>query len=127
MKPFANTSRTTDAARVRNPVLGPTPSIDASIIDPLCDPEWDRQIASHPNSTFFHSSAWAKVLSHTYGHVPFYLRLVRDGQLVALVPVMEVRSPLTGRRGVCLPFTDVCGPLLFEDGARELVHEELLK
>ena len=26
---------------------------------------------------------------------------------------MEVWSPLTGRRGVCLPFSDFCGPLLF--------------
>ena len=32
---------------------------------------------------------------------------------MALVPLLEVSSPLTVRRGVCLPFTDFCDPLLF--------------
>jgi hypothetical protein len=59
------------------------------------------------------------VLSKTYGHQPFYLRCFQGCEVVALVPVMEVRSPLTGRRGVCLPFADFCGPLIFsEDGSQ---------
>ena len=32
---------------------------------------------------------------------------------------MEVRSAFTGRRGVCLPFSDSCEPLIFD---REVVH-----
>lgn len=100
-------------------------AVQAQFINPLVDPEWDREVASHPNATFFHSSAWARVLAHTYGHEPFYLRLATAGQLLALVPVMEVRSRLTGRRGVSLPFTDECEPLLFGDGTFELVTDHL--
>ena len=80
---------------------------------------------SHPDYTFGHSAAWAKVLSKTYGHEPFYLRCSRHGELVALIPMMEVSSPLTGRRGVCLPFTDFCGPLMFDEGVSASAMDKL--
>ncbi len=86
---------------------------ETRFVDPIADPEWDQLVLSHPNASFFHSAAWAKVLSKTYGHKPFYIALSRDGELQALVPIMEVNSSFTGRRGVCLPFSDFCAPLLF--------------
>src|ERR1700693_5660710 len=94
-------------------------------IDPPCDADWDRLVVSHPDCSFFHSTAWAKVLCKTYGHEPVYLHCSQDCETVALVPMMEVRSPLTGRRGVCLPFTDFCGPLLFGEGGAAVVLERL--
>jgi CelD/BcsL family acetyltransferase involved in cellulose biosynthesis len=75
--------------------------------------EWDRTALLHPQATIFHTGAWAKVLCKTYGHHPVYVRWSERGKPVALMPMMEVRSPLTGRRGVCLPFTDFCEPLVF--------------
>ena len=89
------------------------PIVNTTPIDPLTDLEWDRLVATHPNSTFFHSSAWARVLHGTYGHQPFYHRFYRGDQLVAILPTMEVRSAFSGRRGTCLPFTDACEPLYF--------------
>jgi len=35
-----------------------------------------------------------------------------DGKLLALIPIMGVNSFLTGRRGVSLPFTDYCKPII---------------
>src|SRR6266446_6176079 len=99
--------------------------MEIKFIDPLCDPEWDRLTVSHPDCAFSHSAAWAKVLSKTYGHEPVYLRCSQRGELVALIPMMEVRSPLTGRRGVCLPFADFCCPLLFGENASALAIEKL--
>lgn len=96
-----------------------------TIVNPVSGPEWDRLVSSHPDATFFHSSAWAKVLCTTYGHQPVYLRFSSHGTTVALAPLMEVRSPFTGRRGVCLPFSDQCDPLLFERDAGHLVLEKL--
>jgi len=40
---------------------------------------------------------------------------------------MEVRSPFTGRRGVCLPFSDACDPLIFDPEARPLVTDQLVR
>jgi hypothetical protein len=84
-----------------------------STSDPRTDAGWDRLVASHPSANVFHTSAWANVLAKTYGHRPVYLRCSQFDRLAALVPMMEVRSPLTGVRGVCVPFADFCEPLLF--------------
>src|SRR6516162_2503219 len=100
-------------------------AMDTKLINPLCDPDWDRLVLSHPDCTFFHSAAWARVLCKTYGHEPVYLCCSQRGDPVALVPIMDVRSPLTGRRGVCLPFTDYCGPLIFSDGGSALAMHKL--
>jgi hypothetical protein len=90
-------------------------AFEISILDPTCDPRWERLVASHPGSSFFHSAAWTRVLCKTYAHKPVSLLLFRSGEPAALVPLLEVSSPLTGRRGVCLPFTDSCDPLVFAE------------
>jgi hypothetical protein len=82
------------------------------IIDPTQYDGWDDLILSHPNNTFFHSSAWARVLFESYHYTPKYFTVIDHGQLLALIPVMEVNSFLTGRRGVSLPFTDYCDPIV---------------
>jgi hypothetical protein len=66
------------------------------------------------------------VLHHTYKHQPFYLKFVYKRRLAALVPFMEVRSPFTGRRGVCVPFSDCCEPLIFEPDVKDEVRDRLL-
>src|SRR5438132_9092343 len=81
------------------------------VVNPLEHSGWDALVASHPGSSFFHRTAWARVLHETYGHLPIYFCRFADGQLEELFPVMEVSSPWTGCRGVSLPFTDVCFPL----------------
>src|SRR5207302_4984284 len=40
---------------------------------------------------------------------------------------MEVRSLFTGRRGVCLPFSDACEPLIFDPEAVGLVRDRLIR
>ena len=79
--------------------------------DPLQDSSWDSRLAAHPSGSFFQGSAWARVLQDTYGHRPIYFCRLADQELVELLPVMEVTSRWTGRRGVSLPFTDFCPPL----------------
>src|SRR5436190_11674249 len=81
-------------------------------VDPLVDPNWDNAVANLPGASFFHTAAWARVLRDTYQFQPTYFTDQRpDGTIDALVPVMEVDSWLTGRRGISLPFTDECCPL----------------
>lgn len=66
--------------------------------------------------SFFHSSMWAGVLAATYGYKPIYLTSFDGDRFAFLMPLMEVRSPLTGRRGISLPFTDRCVPFTTEAG-----------
>jgi len=101
-------------------------SLQMWIINPIHNPGWDLVIALHRNAGCFHTSAWAKVLHHTYNHQPFYLQFSRGRRLAALVPLMEVRSPFTGRRGVCLPFSDMCEPLIFDPEVTQLVRDRVV-
>jgi lipid II:glycine glycyltransferase (peptidoglycan interpeptide bridge formation enzyme) len=80
-------------------------------LDPLEYPGWDALVAAHPNGSFFHGSAWARVLRETYGHQPAYFGVIVRGRMLGLLPVMEVKSMLKGRHGVALPFTDHCAVL----------------
>ncbi len=93
--------------------------LEVASIDPTQGPEWDRLVSSHPGANFFHGSAWARVLINTYRHRPFYLHLSKEGKSFALIPLMEVASSFTGRRGVCLPFSDSCQPLVFSEANGE--------
>jgi hypothetical protein len=95
-------------------------------IDPLQYPAWDSLLAAHPGSSFFHGSAWARVLHDTYGHRPAYFCRFGAGQLAGLLPVMEVSSRWTGRRGVSLPFSDFCVPLGGGEGDHEALYEAAL-
>jgi len=82
------------------------------ILDPTQYPNWDELLISTPGSSFFHTSSWARVLKEAYGYTPKYFTEFDGGQISTLVPIMEVNSFLTGRRGVSLPFTDYCDPIV---------------
>src|SRR3972149_8867399 len=82
------------------------------VINPLDYPEVDKLFLSTRDYSFFHSSAWARVLYESYGYRPLYFTLINDRRLLALIPCMEIKSILTGKRAVSLPFTDYCEPIL---------------
>ncbi len=82
------------------------------IIDPRIYPDWDNLILTNSENSFFYSSGWARVLSESYGYTPLYFASVNNGLLSSLVPVMGINSILTGKRGVSLPFTDYCNPVV---------------
>lgn len=84
---------------------------EVRLLNPLETAEWDASLANVPNAGFFHTSVWARVLHETYGYQPLYHATCESGRLQSLLPLMEVNSWLTGRRGVGLPFTDLAEPL----------------
>jgi hypothetical protein len=83
-----------------------------TIVNPLEYPNWDELLLTNDQSTFFHTSAWARVLSESYNYKPLYFTSIDNGKISALIPVMEVNSFITGKRGVSLPFTDYCQPIV---------------
>lgn len=78
-------------------------------------------------TSFFHSSAWANVLLASYGYRPLFFTLIQKGRLQALIPLVEVRSVLTGRRGVSLPFSDDCEPIMAEKKHFEILMQAVLR
>jgi hypothetical protein len=88
--------------------LPETAAATVQIVDPLAVANWDALVMALPGHSFFHSAAWARTLEESYGYKPIYFAKVENGALRGLLPVMEVDSWLTGKRGVSLPFSDEC-------------------
>jgi hypothetical protein len=86
--------------------------IHTQILNPLSCENWDERLGHHEKINFFHSQAWARVLFETYQYRPMYFCTLNSGSIVNLLPLMEIKSFFTGRRGVSLPFTDYCEPIL---------------
>lgn len=94
------------------------------VLNPLKVANWDDLLPTYPEANFFHTQTWAKVLSETYGYEPKYFSIFGEDGLRFLLPMMEVRSIFTGRRGVSLPFTDHVQPLVTcVDGLPEIWQE----
>jgi len=80
-------------------------------LDPITYNNWDELVRTFPGYSFFHSVAWSKVLSESYNYTPACFVSNVENNL-ALIPMMDVKSAITGRRGVSLPFTDYCEPII---------------
>lgn len=72
---------------------------------------WDRRVSALRGATCFHSAGWMRVLHESYGYAPCCFASIKPEGFGSLLPMMEVSSLLTGRRGVSLPFTDFCEAL----------------
>ncbi|NLF79483.1 MAG: GNAT family N-acetyltransferase [Chloroflexi bacterium] len=85
-------------------------------------------IKALPGATIFHHPAWLQTLGECYGYRPFVVTVSDShGVVEAGLPCAEVRSRLTGRRWVSLPFTDYCPPLYRDDPALASLTDSLLK
>lgn len=85
-------------------------------VNPLSDLRWQELVAQHPRASIFHTTAWLRALRQTYGYEPVVYTRAASGQpMKEGIVFCRIRSWLTGRRLVSLPFSDHCDPLL-DDG-----------
>ena len=103
----------------------PNPRID--LIDPLKGTELGDWLEDARGSTIFHSTSWARVLAESYGYRPVYLVLSERGSCKGCLPVIEVDSAITGKRGVCVSFSDYCGALVENPDDFKLLFDNLLE
>jgi FemAB-related protein (PEP-CTERM system-associated) len=86
-------------------------------------PSFEQQL----KNSFYHNQAWLDLITKLYGYslIPL-MSLNADGQITGLLPLCSMKSPLTGRRLVALPFTDCC-PLIATDeaAANELIDQAI--
>lgn len=83
-------------------------------------------LLSNEQASIYHHPLWLKAISKTFGHTPFYY-IISDmsNRIVGLIPFLKIKSVLTGKRIVCLPFSTYCDPLLpkeiFKDALENLI------
>jgi CelD/BcsL family acetyltransferase involved in cellulose biosynthesis len=82
-------------------------------LDPLEDDRWMAFVRGHATASVFHTTAWAEALQRTYAFAPIvYTTSAAGAALTNGVLLFQVRSWLTGRRLVSVPFADHCEPLV---------------
>lgn len=84
-------------------------------IDPLSDLRWRSFVERHEEASVFHSCEWLAALHQTYGFKPEVLTTSPPGlDLQDGIVYCRMKSWITGRRIISLPFSDHCEPLLKE-------------
>ena len=82
-------------------------------IDPLRDPRWACLVESHPRSSVFHTTKWLTALQNVYGYEPGAVTTSPpEVRLTNGLVFCRIKSWLTGRRFVSLPFSDHCEALV---------------
>lgn len=100
------------AERIRNIQLKMQQSFE--FVNPIPIANWNQMVLKKDGYSIFHSSNWALVLNDTYSYKPCYLINFDGDSFSTIVPVAEIRSAITGNRGVSLPFSDFCEPIIPE-------------
>ncbi|MBI1745179.1 MAG: FemAB family PEP-CTERM system-associated protein [Acidobacteria bacterium] len=65
---------------------------------------WDHFVRQHEDGSFFHLTGWKQVIERTFGYQSSYLSLEDRGQLVAVLPLFKVKSPLCRVAFTSVPF-----------------------
>jgi len=87
-------------------------STGREIVNHASIPAWDALLRPHPEASIFHTSGWAETLSESYGYTQKNVVAMEGANLKIFIPLMEVKSALTGIRAVSLPFSDYCDPVI---------------
>jgi FemAB-related protein (PEP-CTERM system-associated) len=83
---------------------------------------WDAFVERCPEATFFHRAGWKEVIESVFGHRTFYLVAERDGTIVGILPLAEVKSLLFGHGLVSLPFCAHAGAAATDPSAVSALH-----
>lgn len=80
-------------------------------LNPASEPAWDNFVRAMPAGTFFHLSGWRRVIEQAFGHNTLYTLALRDGAVVGVLPLAQVKSALFGNTLISVPFCVYGGPI----------------
>lgn len=100
-----------------------------SVNPKISQKEWEDYVFKHPEGNVYHLPAWKEVLEESFANYqPFYLfAFDAKKKLSGILPLFQVRSFLTGKRMVSLPFSYVCGPIADSDEIGKILLKEAKK
>jgi FemAB-related protein (PEP-CTERM system-associated) len=87
----------------------------------VSEEQWDAFVRDHPLASFFHRSAWRHVASEVFGHPAHYLTEQCNGNITAILPLVEIRSRLFGHALISTAFCVGGGPLATDPGSFEVI------
>jgi CelD/BcsL family acetyltransferase involved in cellulose biosynthesis len=91
------------------------------------DDRWLSWITTNPQANFFHHPAWMSLIAECYRYQPFIITLCNGKEeILAGLPMMEIKNLFSDRRWVSLPFTDYCEPLYDDRDSLNLLVDGLV-
>lgn len=78
------------------------------------EPAWDAFVHAHPDGTFFHLAGWRRVIERAFGHPTDYVLAERDGAIIGILPLAQVKTRLFGNSLISVPFCVYGGPLVVD-------------
>jgi len=85
---------------------------------------WDAYVMAAPKATFFHRAGWQPVLRDVFRHDTHFLRAVRNGRIVGVLPLAHVKSFLFGSALTSLPFAVYGGVVADDEEAAAALEAE---
>ena len=85
--------------------------------------QWDEFVMALAPDRSYHSWVWREVIQETFGHQPYYLAAIANGEIQGVLPLFLIRSRLFGRSLVSIPFFSYGGVLTRNDQAKEALLE----
>lgn len=79
---------------------------------------WDAFVLSCPEASFFHRAGWKTVVERSFGHPTRFLYAERRGEIVGVLPLVQVKSRLFGNALVSTAFCMRGGPAAVDGVAR---------
>ena len=105
------------------PMQHPDPTVTVRRLTPAEHARWDAFVLACPTATFFHRAPWQTLMETVFGHRTHFLYAERDGHIIAVLPLAEVKSRLFGHALTSLPFCVYGGVAGSADGAVALEAE----
>jgi len=73
---------------------------------------WDQYVASHPDGSIYHLTAWQSIISKQFGHNSSYIYSVDNkSNINAILSIVQLRSCLFGNYMVSVPYFNYGGVL----------------
>ncbi len=82
---------------------------------------WDAFASSHCEHPF-HLSVWEEIFSHFFGYKTHYLYAKNHNEIIAILPLVEMKSILFGHALISTPFLVYGGPVGSQIGCDKLIE-----
>jgi FemAB-related protein (PEP-CTERM system-associated) len=109
-------------AAVELPNGGTTSAVNVRPLSTGDRERWTAFVERCPEATFFHRIEWKDVIEDVFRHRTHYLLAEREGSVVGVLPLAEVRSWIFGHSLVSLPFCVYGGSAVTDPDAAERLH-----
>jgi len=100
----------------RDPGGGPSAGAECRLLKPIEEAEYARFVDRHPDALFHHRPEWRDLLVRSLGVAPRTLVARRAGRIVGALPLLELSTPVRGRRLLAAPLCRNL-PVLADSGA----------